>query len=249
MPGGRDDDDSGDASPRLSLAHRFLLALPHLRRDPDKAPLGERLRGAIVKPVEPDAAAKAKKADKAPSIEELEDRVKYADDKERLTGLLLAPVAGAIGLIVISSLITNDPATYLKNGTLNPRHVNVSLYHSLTYVLLGLAVVMLGTAFYRKRLFLGIAMALYGLSIFNLHYWGFGVPFVLVGAWLLMRAYRAQRDLREATGDAPSGSGARRRRGGTTPKSARPQPNKRYTPRSAPPKRSPPKPENEQKAG
>lgn len=241
MPGGREDDDLGGAPPRLSLRHRLLLALPHLRRDPDKAPLSERLRSAVVKPVEPDAAAKSKAADRAPSIEELEDTVKYADDKERLIGLLLAPVAAAIGLLVIGSLISNDPKEP------NPKHVDVSVYHTLTYVLLGLAVVMLVTAYYRKRLYLGIAMALYGLSIFNLHYWGFGVPFVMVGAWLLVRAYRAQRDLREATGD--SSSGARRRRGGTSPKAGRPQPNKRYTPRSAPPKRSPPKPENEQKAG
>ena len=50
-------------------------------------------------------------------------------------------------------------------------------------------------------------MALYGLAVFNLHYWGFGVPFILVGAWLLVRAYRLQRDLREATGDAPARPG------------------------------------------
>ena len=31
----------------------------------------------------------------------------------------------------------------------------------------------------RKRLFLGIATALYGLAIFNLHYWGFGIPFIM----------------------------------------------------------------------
>ncbi len=45
---------------------------------------------------------------------------------------------------------------------------------------------MLVTAYFRKRFFLGIAMALYGLSVFNLHYWGFGVPFLMVGAWLLV---------------------------------------------------------------
>ena len=40
-----------------------------------------------------------------------------------------------------------------------------------------------------------MVMALYGLAVFNLHYWGFGVPFILAGAWLLVRAYRLQRDL------------------------------------------------------
>ncbi len=38
-------------------------------------------------------------------------------------------------------------------------------------------------ALWRKRLFMGILAAMYGLAIFNLHYWGFGVPFVMVGAW------------------------------------------------------------------
>ena len=227
----------------MSLGQRLLLSLPRLGRDPDKAPLGERLRTAIVKPVEPGAAAQAKKADRDMSVDELEDAVKYATDKERLTGLLLAPVAGALGLIIIGTLINNDPAQYLRSGALNPRHVNISLYHTLTYVLLGLAVVMLVTAYFRKRFFLGIAMALYGLSIFNLHYWGFGVPFLMVGAWLLVTSYRLQRDLREATGLSP------RRRAGPAPKPGRSQPNKRYTPPTAPPKRSPRKPENEQKAG
>jgi hypothetical protein len=87
------------------------------------------------------------------------------------------------------------------------------------------------------------------LAIFNLHYWGFGLPFILAGAWYLVRAYRLQRDLGVATGDKPARPGARRRgRGGTD--TARPKPNKRYTPPAAPPKRSrPPKPDGEQKAG
>src|SRR5665213_3667838 len=97
MPDSRDDDDLGGAPPRLSLWHRLLLSLPRFNRDRDKAPLGERLRDAIVKPVEPSAAAKAKAADEPLSVEELEDAVKYANDKERLMGLLLAPVAAAIG--------------------------------------------------------------------------------------------------------------------------------------------------------
>jgi hypothetical protein len=243
MSGGRDSDDSGDIPPRLSLRHRLLLSLPRFNHDADKAPLGERLRNAMVKPVEPGVAAKAKANDRPLSVEELGDAVKYANDKERLTGLLLAPVAAALGLIIIGTLISNDPSQYLKSGAVNPRHVSVSLYHTLTYVLLALAVVMLVTAYFRKRFYLGIAMALYGLSVFNLHYWGFGVPFLLVGAWLLVTAYRMQRDLREATGDLPS----RRRGSGPAPRPGRAQPNKRYTPRTAPPKRSPGKPE--QKAG
>jgi len=227
----------------MSLGHRILLSLPRLQRGSDKAPLGERMRGALVKPPPPSTAS-AKKPNRPRSVEELEDAVRYADDKERLTGLLLAPVAAAIGVLVVNDRVSKHAPEFLKNGKSNPQYVSLSVLHELELVFLGLALVMLASAYFRKRLFLGIAMALYGLAIFNLRYWGFGAPFILIGAWLLVRAYRAQRDLREATGDVRGRGRAGPARGPT-----RTPPNKRYTPRAAPPKRSPRKPENEQKAG
>jgi hypothetical protein len=249
MPGGRATDDSqGGAHPRLSIWQRMLVALPKLRHEGPKAPLGERLRDAVVKPVDP-ATAKKKVPDEPQTVEELEAAVRSADDKERLVGLIGAPFAAAIGILVINALISHDPPALLKNGHVNRLHTSVSVYHDLTVVLLALSVLMLVTAWWRKRLYLGIVMALYGLAIFNLHYWGFGVPFILAGAWFLVRAYRLQRDLGEATGEKPTRSGSPRRgRAGTN--SARPRPNKRYTPPAAPPKRSPPaKPDGEKKAG
>ena len=63
--------------------------------------------------------------------------------------------------------------------------MSVSLYHEVAAALVILSVVMLTTAMLRKRLYLGIVMALYGLTVFNLHYWGFGIPFIMAGAWLL----------------------------------------------------------------
>ena len=121
---------------------------------------------------------------------------------------------------------------------MNKAHVSVGLYHELELVLLGLALLMLVTAWWRKRLFLGIVMALYGLAIFNLHYWGFGIPYILGAAWLLVRAYRLQRELREANGELPARAGTPGRRR-PPPNPSRPQPNKRYTP--PPPRRTPPK--------
>jgi hypothetical protein len=103
----------------------------------------------------------------------------------------------------------------------NRLHVSLSLYHDLGAVLIGLSVLVLVVAMFRKRLYLGISMALYGLAVFNLHYWGFGVPFIMGGAWLLVRAYRLQRDLREAT-DEPSRPGAQRRGGGVPLRTSRP---------------------------
>ena len=189
-----------------------------------RAPLGERLRRAVLKPTEsgPDSATGS--GSSAPgeplSVEQLEVAVRVADDKERLVGLFAAPLAALIGILVIGALITNDPAAHLKNGQVNKLHVSLSLYQGLAAVLIGMSILMLVSAMLRKRLYLGILLALYGLAVFNLHYWGFGVPFILGGAWLLVRVFRLNRDLREASGEGPTGSGAR---------ASAPRPNRRYT--------------------
>ncbi len=170
------------------------------------------------------------------TVEELEVAIARADDKERLVGLVAAPLAGMIAVLVTSSLIANDPKATTATGVLNPHHVNPSLYLEVGAASLALAVIMLATAWFRKRLYLGIAMSLYGLSIFNLHFWGFGVPFLLGGAWYLVRAYRLQQKLKLArAGDTGS-------RGGT-----RPGANKRYTPPTRPPRAKPG--DDERKAG
>ena len=220
MPGARSADDSGDDAPA-------------------KPTLGERLKSAVLKPAPPasDGGASPEPAP-PPTVEELEARVKSADDKERALGLIGAPLAGGIGLLIINALIADNPAAP------NKAHVNPSVYHELALVLVALAIVMLVMALLRKRLFLGMAFALYGLAVFNLHYWGFGVPFILAGAWLLVRAYRVQRDLREA------GGGTGRSGGAQGAASSRPQPNKRYTPKATPPKRATStKPDDQKKAG
>ncbi len=206
--------------------------------DPEKVPFGTRLKNAFLKPADPDAPSETPEPK---TVEELEAVVKSADDKERLVGLLAAPLAAIIGILVISALIANDPSALLKNGQVNPKHVNPSTYRDLALVLVGMAVLMLAAAWFRKRLYLGVLLALYGLAVFNLHYWGFGIPFLLAGSWLLVRAYRIQRDLKEATAE----SAADRRGAG----SGGPKQSKRYTPPTSPPKRSsPPEPENGKKA-
>ena len=139
-------------------------------------------------------------------------------------------VAAAIGILVISALIVNDPPARLKNGQVDMLHVSVSLYHDLGGVIIALSVLMLVSAMLRKRVFLGIVTALYGLAIFNLHYWGFGVPFIFVSAWLLVRSYRLQRDLREATEGGVSRTSPARRAGTGVARRSLPKPNKRYTP-------------------
>lgn len=244
----RDPGDSAGTLPsKLSLSQRILLSLPRLKHDRDgaeKLPLSEWLKKTFMKPVGPGAESTAK-AQKL-SLEELETEAKYADDKERLIGLVGAPLAAAIGLLVIDALISHDPAALLKNGHVNNLHVSVSLYHELELVLLGLSLVMLLTAWFRKRLYLGMVFALYGLAIFNLRYWGFGIPFVMVGAWLLVRSYRVNRDLKEARGKAPNHP----RDGRASLTATRPLPTKRYTqPTSRPKRLAHSRPVREKRAG
>ena len=185
--------------------------------DPDKPTLSERFTRAVIKADSRPAA----EVQGPETVEELEEAVARADDKERLIGLAAAPLAGLVAIVVASSLGSKagKPAS--------------SVDSSLVLVLFGLAFIMLASAWFRKRLFLGIACALYGLSVFNLHYWGFGVPFLLIGSWYLIRAYRLGQKLKLAKAeDGPSAPGGPARRA---------QPNKRYTPPVTGPVK-PPKP-------
>jgi hypothetical protein len=186
---------------------------------PPKLSLWERLRYTMVRP-DDDANSNGKAAEPAQSVEELEYEIAVADDKERNIGFVAAPVGALVGLLISGDLISHAKSL----------HQSTAVYEDLTYVLLGMAVLMLVTAWLRKRLFLGITTALLGLAIFNLHYWGFGVPFVMVGAWYLVRAYRLQQKLKLAGGGTskPYGPPSRGRlpsAGGVLPR-----PNKRYTP-------------------
>jgi hypothetical protein len=201
-----------------------------------KPALGDRLRNAFLKPLPPGSESSAKESSKSRSPAELEEVLRVADDKERVIGLIAAPFAAAIGILVIGALISNDPAALLPSGAVNKLHVPPSTYHELLVVLLALSVMMLATAFFRKRLFLGITTALYGLALFNMHYWGFGIPFLLCGSWLLVRSYRAQKDLKLATAAGQGLRTSTSRAGGSG--AGRNRPNKRYTPPSPRAKRA-----------
>jgi Ca2+/Na+ antiporter len=175
----------------------------------------QRLKYTIVEP-DDEGDGKGSTADER-SVEELEDTIRRSDDKERAIGLVAGPLAAIVGIIISSASID-----YAKS-----HHLSVSVYDELTYVILGMSVLILVSSLLRKRLFQGITMALYGLAVFNLHYWGFGIPFVLGGAWYLVRAYRLQQALKRAQADAPTPP---RRNGARATNGSRPRPNKRYTP-------------------
>ncbi|MGH9029667.1 MAG: hypothetical protein ACRDV4_08650, partial [Acidimicrobiales bacterium] len=121
-------DPEGRASSRPTTWHRVLLALPRIKGSEEKEPLGDRLRRAVLKPADPAATRARGPSEKPVPVEELEVAAKSANDKERLIGLIAAPFAAAIGVLVTGTLIDNDPPV-LRNGHLNKLHVNVSVYH------------------------------------------------------------------------------------------------------------------------
>jgi hypothetical protein len=174
----------------------------------------QRLRYSMVRPDGPDKAPVQSQA-----VEEIEAEIATISDKERAIGLVVAPIAAVVGLFISGASI-NEAKTL---------HQSYSIFVGLTYLMLAMSVLILVMAWLRKRLFLGIVTAMYGLAVFNLHQWGFGFPFIMVGAWYLVRAYRLQQSLRSATGDGP---GASRRGGSAPPRGSRPRRNKRYTPPS-----------------
>jgi hypothetical protein len=154
-------------------------------------------------------------------------------------------LAAIIAIIITSSLISNDPPA-VKNGQVNPLHTSISLYQELLVVMLVLSVLILVLSMLRKRLFIGIVMALYGLAVFNLKFWGFGIPFILAAAWYLVHAYRLQRDLKELNGGTTSTTTTSRR--SSTATNLAPRANKRYTP-PAPSRRWSSKPAKEPRVG
>jgi hypothetical protein len=174
----------------------------------------ERLKYTLVRADE-EPHDKSRTEDRA--VEDIEEDIRRSNDKERAIGLAAGPVAALVGIVISSSSID-----YART-----HHESLQTFETLTYVLLGLAVLILVSSMMRKRLIQGITMALFGLAVFNLRYWGFGIPFVLAGAWYLVRAYRLQQELKRAEAGSTA---APRTKGAAT--GARPRPNKRYTPRA-----------------
>jgi Ca2+/Na+ antiporter len=176
----------------------------------------QRLKYTVVQPGE--EVDRKVTADKR-SVEDLQNEIRRSDDRERAIGLVAAPLAAIVGLLISSATINHARDT----------HQSVTVYDELTFVILGMSVLILVSSLLRKRLFQGITMALYGLAVFNLRFWGFGVPFLLAGAWYLVRAYRLQQALKRAEAATPSPPRGNARR---TTNGPRPRPSKRYTPPS-----------------
>ena len=162
----------------------------------------ERIKYTLVRPDDEPSDRRVPLDDR--TVDELEEAIKRSDDKERTIGLIAAPVAAIVGIAISSASIS-----YART-----HNQNVHVYEELTYVLLGLALLILISSLMRKRLFQGIALALFGVAVFQLKYTyvGFALPFVLFGAWYLVRTYRLQQALKRAGAEAgPTHQGPRLR--------------------------------------
>ncbi len=183
----------------------------------------DRLLGAMLK--QETKSAKPNPIDQITTVDEAETAIAVLNPTERLIGLFAPPLGGIAAILVTGSLLNNDPKATLVNGAVNHKHVAPGTYLAVGATSMLLCLLMLASAWFNKRLFLGITSALLGLSFFNLHFWAFGLPFLLFGSWYLVRAYRLHQKMKELQGggalDPPGGGKA----GG--PKA---RPNKRFTP-------------------
>ena len=183
----------------------------------------ERLKYAMVKP---DDAHDARPATDERSAEELQFAIHYADDRERAVGLIAGPIAALISFIVVNADISRNsqppPTTAPKN------FVPASTYHWVLLVFLALSLIILVSAWWRKRMAMAIALALYGVGLFQLGWLGFAVPFVLAGAWYLVRAFRLQQAVKKA--EAAEAGPARSNGHAASGSKPRARANRRYTP-------------------
>src|SRR5579872_1503601 len=135
-----------------------------------KRPL-DRLRDSMLKPAP--TGEPPMPAGPAPGVEDIELSIRYADDNERLIGLVAGPLAAVVALLIGDHSI-QQARPVLVNGKVNQLHGHLGTYEALLASLLVLSVLVLAMAWFRRRLFLGIVLALFGLSVFNLRWWGFG---------------------------------------------------------------------------
>ena len=143
-------------------------------------------------------------------------------------GAVFEPLEGPlVSVYLVLVLVT----AYLASRASKPRFE----FRSALLVVLGFLPVLIAAGFAidlrldgKAAVAAWILLALYGLAVFNLHYWGFGVPFLMAGAWYLVRAYRLNQELKRVEGSGPPARSTARPSMG-----ARPRPNKRYTPPAA----------------
>lgn len=132
-------------------------------------------------------------------------------------GLGFASVCFAVLVAVLSYVASKHSSTKSIHDAANFLLVSNLVFAGI--LALGLAL--------KRRALLGFGCFFFGLEeAFSYHSLVLGLPFLVLGGWLILRANRKQRLDREARGPRPRpGAKAPERRGPSTPKAS-----KRYTP-------------------
>ncbi len=217
---------------------------------------------------------------------ELKRRITMLDPTERKLGNFAALLAAIVSVLLTWRGVSNPklavpkptkpgrnhscPSNY-QYAVVHGKGTCLGILHSSTYwtlllvIMLLFALAMFVTTRIGRRAPLGFAAAMTGLA-YDTQVGILGLPFLIFGGWLLVRAYRVQKwgttNSKEAAqkagearaarkaGTAPpasaGGSRTQTRRGkkDSTPPGARvaPSPNKRYTPKAPPKKKVTPPP-------
>jgi hypothetical protein len=189
--------------------------------------------------VKPSLATRFLKSLEGPAVKGNTKRaVEQLDDRERLYSFVAAGLAVVLGLLIY--FIENDNKHFrLAKGQLTPQ----------TTLAVGLisGALLFGATWLGRRAPVGF-ISLFAFLFFGTRYF-VGVPFLLLGVWLLYHSYKVQKEanaLRKAnraTGTAApersSGAKAPPTKADRTSRPskgpARPEANKRYTPKRPPP--------------
>ncbi|MGH9030480.1 MAG: hypothetical protein ACRDV4_12810 [Acidimicrobiales bacterium] len=129
--------------------------------------------------------------------EELTTAIKRIDDRERLYALFCGPLGAVIGIVLTIIAIHTNPALHHKD------HVAVStiVFEGIARVVFGAAV--FGIGFTRRRSLVAFALLFLGLTLLP-----FGIIFMGLGGWMLLRASRYQKALTARGIAPPRGRGA-----------------------------------------
>jgi|SRR5271165_4752872 len=242
----------------------------------DKLTLSQRLSSTFLKP------AKTKPDPEEPSRPltdtELAAKIREVDPIERKIGYAAAALGVLVAVLSTWQYVTNPKKTYKLTVGAQGNHCPTGYartpptghtfqcvtygHHSEIYwlglmlVMLVFSLAILVTTWIGRRGAVGFASLMTGF-VFTNQVGILGLPFLVFGGWLLLRAYRVQKygtlDAKEAA-DAAAAKRAERRAGGTSSGgsssgkkgttsasstgSRKPEPSKRYTPKAAPKKKN-----------
>jgi hypothetical protein len=125
--------------------------------------------------------------------EQLVERIKRIDDRERAIAMGTAAIGVIVGIAVTLAYVHTNPPLHAKN------HQSAGVlwgYGIARVVLSGLVAV---AAQYRRRSFVGFALLILGTSMASFL---FVLPFWIAGGWLIFRALKWQRELAALTGNS-----------------------------------------------